>query len=104
MAIYTVELGIAPDDREYTMLCSWVDGRNINYGDGPKAEPAVFLQAVSAKLQNEHEMNLPGHDGIEIHARTAEFSPGKRIRVNQANIGRNYEFTTKALPVRSSLA
>ena len=32
---YTLELGIAPDESEYTMLCSWVDGSHINFGEGP---------------------------------------------------------------------
>jgi hypothetical protein len=54
---YTLELGIAPNGSEYTMLCSWVDGKHINYGEGPEAEPAVFLQAVSEKLHSEHELN-----------------------------------------------
>jgi hypothetical protein len=55
---YTLELGIAPDESEYTMLCSWVEGRHINFGEGPEAEPAAFLQAVAEKLQNENEVNL----------------------------------------------
>jgi hypothetical protein len=49
---YTLELGIAPDESEYTLLCSWVDGRHVNFGEGPEAEPAMFLQAVSEKLQS----------------------------------------------------
>jgi hypothetical protein len=60
---YTLELGIAPDESEYTMLCSWIDGKHINLGEGPEAELSAFLQAVSEKLHNEHEMNVPGHDG-----------------------------------------
>jgi hypothetical protein len=50
---YTLELGIAPDESEYTMLCSWVDGKHVNFGEGPEADPAVFLQAVSEKLHSD---------------------------------------------------
>jgi len=50
---YTLELGIAPDGSEYTLLCSWVDGRHVNFGSGPEADPAAFLEAVSEKLQSE---------------------------------------------------
>lgn len=61
---YTLELGIAPDGRAFTMLCSWVDGTHKNFGAGPEAEPAAFLQAVAEQLQDTQEMNVSGgnHD------------------------------------------
>jgi hypothetical protein len=59
---YTLELGIAPDEREYTMLCSWVDGKHVNFGIGPEAGPAAFLRAVAEKLQGTHETKVSGGD------------------------------------------
>jgi hypothetical protein len=47
---YTLELGIAPNDSRYTVLCAWVDGKHTSFGNGPDADPPAFLQAVSEKV------------------------------------------------------
>jgi hypothetical protein len=57
---YTLELGTAPDASEYTMLCSWVEGKHVNFGEGPEAEPSAFLRAVAEKLHGGDEVQETG--------------------------------------------
>jgi hypothetical protein len=48
---YTLELGIAPNESRYTVLCAWEEGRHASFGNGPPPEPTPFLQAVSEKIR-----------------------------------------------------
>jgi len=47
---YTLELGIAPNDGRYTVLCAWENGKHLSFGNGPEADSSAFLQAVSEKV------------------------------------------------------
>jgi hypothetical protein len=47
---YTLELGIAPNEGRYTVLCAWKNGQHLSFGNGPDADPTSFLQAVSEKV------------------------------------------------------
>ncbi|MFF4345172.1 hypothetical protein ACFY00_35300 [Kitasatospora sp. NPDC001540] len=64
----TLEHGVSPIDRQaYTVLGEWAaDGRHLNLGSGPAAEPGDFLAAVARVLAR----------SVPVHAATRADSTG----------------------------
>jgi hypothetical protein len=44
---FTLEKGRRISGGDRTVLCAWDKASHINYGDGPAASPAEFVEAVT---------------------------------------------------------
>ena len=50
---FTLEDGMTLDGSPRTVFCEWTEGIHANYGDGPDATVAAFVQAIDQQFERE---------------------------------------------------